>query len=123
VKNVENDDKMLDKNAHHYQTLDMMPVIQERVLKAIDASKKAHEYLCSHIDHFPHDLWDDEQCLHDHENQIEQLILLKTQCVFWRKNSYLTPVQKIELLHLERSLTECEKISQNNIFILNKKLK
>ena len=114
---------MLDKNAQQYQTPDMLPIIQEKVLDAINASKKAYQTLSGDLHHLPRDLWDDEQCLKDHEIQIEQLILLKAQCVFWRKNSYLTPVQKIELLHLENSMTECEKISQNIIFILQEKLK
>ena len=114
---------MLDKNAQQYQTPDMIPIIQEKVLDAINASKKAYQTLSGDLHHLPRDLWDDEQCLKDHEIQIEQLILLKTQCVFWRRNNYLTPVQKIELLHLENSMTECEKISQNNIFILHERLK
>lgn len=113
---------MLDKNAQQYQTLDMLSVIQERLFNAINASKKAYEYLCGHSESPPHDLWDDDQCLKDHQVQIEQLMLLKSQCEYWRKNSYLTPSQKIGLLQLEKSITKCEKISQYNIFKLHKKL-
>jgi len=113
---------MLDKSAQQYQTPDMIPVIQERVIDAINASKTAHDYLINSLQNMPYDLWDDEQCLKDHQIQIEQLLLLKEQCEFWRKNSYLTPTQKDALLELESSLTDCEKISQHNIFSLQEKL-
>ncbi|MCD8500285.1 MAG: hypothetical protein LRY67_06430 [Gammaproteobacteria bacterium] len=114
---------MLEKDPKHYTTLDMLPVIQDRVINAIDASKNAFQLLNDDSHLLPHDLWDEEQCLKDHEIQIEQLLILKEQCEFWRKNSYLTPVQKIELLYLEDSLTECAKISQQVIFNLQEKLK
>ena len=114
---------MLEKDQQHTTTLDMLPVIQDRVINAISASKNAFQILNGDSYLFPHDLWDEEQCLKDHEIQIEQLLILKEQCEFWRKKCYLTPVQKIELLHLENSLTECEKISQQVIFNLQQRLK
>lgn len=114
---------MLNKDQQHYKTLDMLPVIQDRVINAISASKNAFQILTSDSHLLPYDLWDEEQCLKDHEIQIEQLLLLKEQCDFWRKNCYLTPAQKIELLHLESGLTECEKISQQVIFNLQERIK
>ena len=114
---------MLEKDSQNYTTLDMLPVIQDRVINAISASNNAFQILNGDSHLLPHDLWDEEQCLKDHEIQIEQLLLLKEQCEFWRKNCYLTPVQKIELLHLEGGLTECEKISQQVIFNLQQRLK
>lgn len=112
---------MLDKNMQH-ATLDMMPIIEDRITNAINASEKAFQTLNKNLHPRPQDVLDDEQCLKDHEIQIEQLLLLKGQCEFWRKKSYLTPAQKIALLHLESLLTECEKISQHVVFILQKKL-
>lgn len=115
---------MLDKKAYQRQSLDMLPVMIDKVRQAIDASEKAREQLESDYPHLmPPDLWNDEQCLIDHEGQIEQLILLRQQITFWRKNNYLTPAQKIELLHLEISIGECEKISQQVIFMLTERLK
>lgn len=116
------DELMLEKDSQHTTTLDMLPVIQDRVMNAINASQNAFQRLKGDSRLLPHDLWDEEQCLKDHEIQIEQLLQLKEQCEFWRKKCYLTPIQKVALLHLESSLTECEKISQQVIDILQKKL-
>ena len=115
---------MLDKNARQWQSLDMLPVMIDNVQQAIHASKNAQERLKYHQpDLMPNDLWSDQQCLVDHEIQIEQLLLIRQQVEFWRKNHYLTPVQKIEILHLENTIAECENLSQQVVFMLHDRLK
>ncbi len=80
---------MVEQHQPQWQTIDMMPVIHDKVMAAIHASEKTHEHLTGYMTHPPYDIWSDEECLKDHNGQIEQLLFLKktmrlleTICVF-----------------------------------------
>ncbi|MCD8524340.1 MAG: hypothetical protein LRY67_00775 [Gammaproteobacteria bacterium] len=82
-----------------WQTIDMMPVIHDKVNVAIHASEKTYEHLTGYVNDPPQDLWNHEDCLRDHEGQVDELLQLKQQCDYWKQNTYLSAIQKIELHH------------------------
>lgn len=111
-----------EKSKRLYSTLDMLPVFQDRMLEVMIASKKAYDYLRGHVAYPPDDLWSDQECFLEHDAHLNELMVLKEQCLFWRKQCYLSPRQKMELLHLEQSITESEKLSQQIVLLLQGKV-
>ena len=101
-----------------WQSLDLLPVVQEKILEFVEASeltlinleamKNRPDILSSKTC---------EQAAVTYEKQVSQLLLLREQCSQWHRNDYLSQTQKKSLIALDKDISRLEKLTQQILFI------
>ncbi len=106
------------KKKRPWQSLEMLPVAEDKVRDALETSqltllnleamKNSPDILSGKTS---------EQLVHANEEQQNQLLLLREQCRHWHRTEYITQAQKESLITLENNISRLEKLTQQILFI------
>ncbi len=112
---------MLIDKAQPWQSIDMLPVVEEMVEEALNAAADAlKQHISSETLHyFSHYL---EQVMHLYEARGGQVLCLREQCRQWRRVHYLEARQKERVIMLENNLSVLEQNAQKILWLIKTQL-
>ena len=100
-----------------WQSIDMLPVVEDIVLEALRAAEAAlKQHLSPEALHCFSDYL--EQMVHLYETRGGQVLSLREQCRQWRKLHYLEERQKERLVNLENNLSALEQHAQQILWLM-----